>query len=83
MMNNNLRHYEIVLLVHPDRDEQVGPMLAQYFSTISESAGTVHRKENWGRTKLAYPIMNLHLVIYVLLNIECTVECMEKTQRNV
>ncbi len=66
-----MRHYEIMLLVHPDQSEQVPQMLERYESIIAKQEGVIHRKEDWGRRPLAYPINDLHKAHYVLLNIEC------------
>lgn len=66
-----MRHYEIVLIVHPDQSEQVGGMVERYSKVIQDANGKVHRFEDWGRRQLAYPIEKLHKGHYVLLNIEC------------
>lgn len=66
-----MRHYEIVLLVHPDQSEQVSAMVERYTSTVKDSGGQVHRLEDWGRRQLAYPINKIHKAHYVLLNVEC------------
>lgn len=66
-----LRHYEIVLLIHPDQSEQVAPMVEKYTSMVKDSGGHIHRHEDWGRKQLAYPINKVHKAHYVLLNIEC------------
>jgi len=66
-----MRHYEIVLLVHPDQSEQVSAMVERYTNTVKEAGGQIHRLEDWGRRQLAYPINKVHKAHYVLLNIEC------------
>ena len=66
-----MRHYEIVLLVHPDQSEQVSAMVERYTATVKDSGGQVHRLEDWGRRQLAYPINKIHKAHYVLLNVEC------------
>jgi len=66
-----MRHYEIVLLVHPDQSEQVPGMLERYRSLIEEKGGHVHRSEDWGRLQLAYTIAKLHKAHYLMLNVEC------------
>ena len=66
-----MRHYEIVLLVHPDQSEQVNSMLERYRSLVEEKGGSVHRSEDWGRLQLAYTIAKLHKAHYLMLNIEC------------
>ena len=65
-----MRHYEIVLLIHPDRSEQVSTMVERYTSSIKSAGGQVHRLEDWGRRQLAYPIKKVQKAHYVLMNIE-------------
>ena len=69
-----MRHYEIVLIVHPDQSEQVEGMVNRYRASIERDGGKVHRYEDWGRRQLAYPIAKVHKAHYVLLNIEVTQE---------
>ncbi|MCX7114555.1 MAG: 30S ribosomal protein S6 [Gammaproteobacteria bacterium] len=66
-----MRHYEIVLMIHPDQSEQVPNMIERYEASITKQDGKIHRKEDWGRRPLAYPIVDLHKAHYILLNIEC------------
>jgi len=66
-----MRHYEIVILVHPDQSEQVPAMIERYQSIVTSNKGIVHRLEDWGRRLLAYPINKVHKAHYVLMNIEC------------
>lgn len=65
-----MRHYELVLLVHPDQSDQSADMVERYMKLIKEQNGSVHRFEDWGRRQLAYPINKVHKAHYVLLNIE-------------
>jgi small subunit ribosomal protein S6 len=65
-----MRHYEIVVLVHPDQSEQVPAMLERYKGMVTAGGGAVHRVEDWGRRQLAYPIAKVHKAHYLLLNIE-------------
>ncbi len=66
-----MRHYEIVLIVHPDQSEQVPAMLERYRQMITTQKGAIHRLEDWGRRQLTYPIQKMHKAHYVLMNIEC------------
>jgi len=66
-----MRHYEIVLIVHPDQSEQVPAMLDRYRQMITGRKGAIHRLEDWGRRQLTYPIQKLHKAHYVLMNVEC------------
>ena len=75
-----MRHYEIVLLVHPDQSDQVVGMVERYISQIKEAEGQIHRLEDWGRRQLAYPINKLHKAHYVLMNIECGAETLAELE---
>ena len=66
-----MRHYEIVLLIHPDQSDQVPAMLQRYVAIVTNSGGQVHRREDWGRRQLSYPINKLVKAHYILLNVEC------------
>ena len=66
-----MRHYEIVLLIHPDQSEQVPAMLERYKTLVTAGGGKVHRVEDWGRRQLAYMIQKLAKAHYLCLNIEC------------
>jgi small subunit ribosomal protein S6 len=75
-----VRHYEIVLLVHPDQSEQVPGMLERYQSLVETNGGKVHRSEDWGRLQLAYTIAKLHKAHYLMLNIECDAATLEELE---
>ncbi len=66
-----MRHYEIVILIHPDQSAQVPAMIEKYRSLIESESGAIHRLEDWGRRQLAYPINKIHKAHYLLMNIEC------------
>ncbi|MBK8973850.1 MAG: 30S ribosomal protein S6 [Hahellaceae bacterium] len=77
-----MRHYEIVIMVHPDQSEQVPAMVERYTSTVTASGGAIHRQEDWGRRQLAYPINKIHKAHYVLLNVECSQEAIDELSHN-
>ena len=79
-MNAELRHYEIVLLIHPDQSEQVPAMLERYRGLIGKQ-GRVHRVEDWGRRRLAYMIGEVHKAHYVLMNIECDLDALRELEK--
>jgi len=78
----NLRHYEVVFLVHPDQSEQVPGMIERYNGVITQHKGKVHRLEDWGRRPLAYPINKIMKAHYVLMNIECNQEAIDELSEN-
>jgi len=69
-----MRHYEIILLIHPDQSEQVPAMLERYKGVITTGGGKVHRVEDWGRRQMAYLIQKLAKAHYLCLNIEVSKE---------
>ncbi len=73
-----MRHYEIMLMVHPDQSEQVPGMIDRYKEIIAKTNGHIHRLEDWGRRQLAYPINKLHKAHYVLMNVEIDTEALSQ-----
>lgn len=81
-MTNDLRHYEIVLLVHPDQAEQIPSIVQRYRSLIENGGGKIHRLEDWGRRPLAYLIKKNSKANYLLMNIECNKEVLNELKHN-
>ncbi len=77
-----MRHYEIVIMVHPDQSDQVPGMLERYKKLITDGQGQIHRLEDWGRRQLAYPINKVHKAHYILMNIECNREILAELHHN-
>ena len=75
-----MRHYEIVFLMHPDQSDQTQSVLNKFSSVITESGGKVHRSENIGRRKLAYPIQDQFKASYALMNVECNQKALDEIQ---
>ena len=75
-----MRHYEIVLLIHPDQSEQVPAMLERYKALVATGGGKMHRLEDWGRRQLAYQIQKLVKAHYLCMNIECTIETLTEIE---
>ena len=72
-----MRHYEITLIVHPDQSSQVTTMIE-----ITTNGGNIHREEDWGRKHLAYPINKIYKAHYLMMNIECDQETLDKLNYN-
>ena len=77
-----MRHYEITLIVHPDQSSQVTTMIAKYKEIITTGGGKVHREEDWRRKHLAYPIKKIYKAHYLMMNIECDQETLDKLNYN-
>ena len=75
-----MRHYEIILLIHPDQSEQVPAMLERYKNLVTGAGGKVHRVEDWGRRQLAYMINKLAKAHYLCLNLECSAQTLSELE---
>merc|ERR1711935_79737 len=75
-----MRHYELVLLVHPDQSDQVVGMVERYIKLVQDNNGVIHRLEDWGRRQLAYPINKIHKAHYVLINAEASAEAVDELE---
>ncbi|QCI26958.1 30S ribosomal protein S6 [Buchnera aphidicola (Thelaxes californica)] len=76
-----MRHYEIVLMIHPDHSDQVTTLTKLYIDLIQQNQGIVHRMEDWGKRQLAYSINNLHKSHYILLNIEIPIKIINELEQ--
>ena len=77
-----MRHYEVTLIVHPDQSSQVTTMIEKYKELITTGGGIVHREEDWGRKHLAYPINKIYKAQYLMMNIECDKDTLDKLNYN-
>ena len=75
-----MRHYEIVLIVHPDQSDQVVGMVEKYINIVKDAEGNINRLEDWGRRQLAYPINKIHKAHYVMMNVECGLETLAELE---
>ncbi len=75
-----MRHYEIVVLVHPDQSEQVPAMLERYKGMVTTGGGKIHRVEDWGRRQMTYMINKLAKAHYLCLNIEADRAVMDELE---
>ena len=77
-----MRHYEVTLIVHPDQSSQETTMIEKYKELITTGGGIVHREEDWGRKHLAYPINKIYKAHYLMMNIECDKDTLDKLNYN-
>ena len=73
-----MRHYEIMLLIHPDQSERARVMMDRYVGIIEGGDGQVHRNEDLGRRMLTYPIAKVQKAHYMLMNVECGQETLDE-----
>mgnify|MGYP001488667798 CR=1 FL=1 len=77
-----MRHYEIVFLIHPDQSDQTSSILSKLDKLVKDSGGKVHRSENIGNRKLAYPIQDQFKASYGLINVECNQDAIEEIKNS-
>lgn len=77
-----MRNYEIVFLVHPDQSDQTSSIISKLDKLVNDSGGNVHRSENIGNRKLAYPIQDQFKASYGLLNVECNQETIDEIKNS-
>jgi small subunit ribosomal protein S6 len=65
-----MRHYEIILLIHPDQSEQVPAMLERYKGMFTAGGAKMHPDEDRGRPPQAAQISKLNKAHYLCVNIE-------------
>ena len=70
-------HYEIMIILNPERSEQAQEMLKRVGEMITGRNGIIHRSEDCGRRKLAYEIQNQFKGHYILVNFEGEIELVE------
>ncbi|MED6134991.1 hypothetical protein PIB30_042089 [Stylosanthes scabra] len=67
---DQMRHYEIVYLIHEKHDEQVAAVNEKIQDFLREKKGTVWRFSDWGMRRLAYKIKKAKNAHYILMNFE-------------
>jgi small subunit ribosomal protein S6 len=62
-----MRNYEVILIVHPDLDENAMTGVVDRVRTwITEAGGAIEKVDQWGRRRMAYTIRKQHEGQYVL-----------------
>ncbi|XP_058077578.1 protein REGULATOR OF FATTY ACID COMPOSITION 3, chloroplastic [Magnolia sinica] len=67
---DQMRHYEVVYLIHEDRVDEVESVISKAQDFVREKKGKVWRLNNWGLRRLAYKIQKARNANYVLMNFE-------------
>lgn len=77
----NKRHYEAVILIHPDHLSDISQTIERYTSILQKDGGVVHRSEDWGKKSLSYTISDVRKANYLLFNFETTPELQEEFKK--
>jgi small subunit ribosomal protein S6 len=63
-----MRNYEVVLIIHPDLDENaLKSLLDRVQGWITDSGGTIDKMDMWGKRRMAYYIRKQREGQYVYL----------------
>jgi|APSaa5957512535_1039671.scaffolds.fasta_scaffold101588_2 small subunit ribosomal protein S6 len=73
-----MRHYELVLLIHPDKADSMKDLISEYKKLIAQGGGKVHRCEESGKRELAYTIAGTKHAYYLVINIEVVNQTLDK-----
>jgi small subunit ribosomal protein S6 len=74
-----LKDYESVIIFTPVLSEdQLKDAVSKYRTLITENGGELVHEENWGLTKLAYPIQKKTTGFYILYEFRATPEFISK-----
>ena len=65
-----MREYELVMLLHPDADEErIGGVMERVRTIAADHGGEVVSEDPWGKRKLAYKIGDYTEATYHLANL--------------
>ena len=78
-----MRSYELVLIVHPDLDEDaLTAVVERVTGLIERHSGKVTQLEPWGMRRLAYPIQKQWEGQYVLMQLELEPQGVTELERD-
>jgi small subunit ribosomal protein S6 len=79
-----MRTYELVLIVHPDLDDEaVNQAVEKIKNWIETGKGKIVEIQEWGKRRLAYPIQKQYEGLYYLLKLELDPATNAELERNI
>jgi len=61
-----MRNYEAIYIIHPDVvGDELTAMVEKFQKVLTDQAAEIHKLDNWGVRKLAYPIKKVERGCYV------------------
>lgn len=77
-----MRHYEVMVILDPDLEERtVAPSLETFLNGVRSDGGSVEKVDIWGRRRLAYEIKKKSDGIYVVIDLDCSIETVKELDR--
>ena len=65
-----MKQYELTLLIHPDLEMNMEPVVQKVKDLITSGEGTVTKELNEGKKKLAYSIKGQEYAVYYYMELE-------------
>ena len=72
--------YELTVLLHPDLEIDLEKPLKKVEKIITDNGGEIAKKDEWGKKRLAYPIVKQDFAIYVYYEITVAPQSANKMQ---
>ena len=76
------RHYELVLMLDPEADDEARESLAGEVKSAIEQAGTLDKADNWGVRKMAYEIKRRNEADYRYFRFQGENELLKRLDHN-
>ena len=78
-----MRTYEVVLIAHPDLDEEaMTAMLDKVKSWITDAGGNIDKVDSWGKRRMTYAIRKQNEGQYVVLTAQMAPAFTSELERN-
>jgi small subunit ribosomal protein S6 len=65
-----MKQYEMVVLLHPDLEMDVDAPIAKIEKLITNGGGSITKRDNWGKKRLAYPVKKQSFGVYVYFELD-------------
>lgn len=69
-MEKKINSYETMFIVDAQLSEEATQAIVEKFKTLIEKHATITKLDEWGKSRLAYPINDQNEGYYVLVNFE-------------
>jgi len=78
-----MNHYELVVIIHPDLDDEaIGQALDRITTWITDGGGSIDKTNKWGKRHMAYQIQKQNEGIYYLLDVSISPTLIAELERN-
>ncbi len=65
-----MRTYEVVVLLHPDLEIDADAPISKLEKLVETAGGTIIKRDNWGKKRLAYRINKQDFAVYVYFEVQ-------------